>query len=319
MTSGRKTLITIGFVAAVLAVAAWWVLVNPDNAFTRLFARSISDVNARIVIGPYPSERDLRLLKANGVGLIVTLLDPAIPYEARLLEEEKARAAGFGIILKSFPMSSILGQKFGNYYDTSAAGAADAIAGSTEKVYLHCYLGQHRIQAVRDLLARRGIESGTYSVRKGERENSRLLLDSAEAAFGSGRYGEALDALAKIGNDELTLDATLLRAWCHLRLDQVAEAAAIFEAVLSKSPRNASAATGLGYCALRTGDLAGAERSFQTALTAAPDNADALGGLGIACSRSGRIEDAIRHLEASIRITPNAELQGILDRIRPAR
>jgi tetratricopeptide (TPR) repeat protein len=319
MVINRKRGIIVVLLACGLGASAWWILLHPDNAFTRLFARSISDVNARIVMGPYPSEQDFRLLKSNNIGLVVTLLDPAIPYEATLLAEETERAERFGIPLKNFPMSSILGQKFGSYYDDSATRAADAIAASTEKVYLHCYLGMHRIQVVRDALSKRGIESGTYTVHRGERTNSRVLLDTADAAFAAGRYGDAIDALAKIGSNDLTPDAMLLRAWCHFRLNQVPEATAVFEAFLARSPGHVSANTGLGYCALRDGNVARAEQLFRAVLASAPENADALGGLGIAYSRLGRLAEAARYLETSIRIAPNAELQGILDRIRPVR
>jgi Flp pilus assembly protein TadD len=213
-------------------------------------------------------------------------------------------------------MSSILGQKLGNYYDESAAKAAEAIAAVTEKVYLHCYLGMHRIQVVRENLTKLGIAAGMYTVSKGERQESRVLLDTAAAAFAAGRYPEAMDALAKIGPRDMTPDALLLRAWCHFRMNQVTEAKSIFTTILADSTDNPSANTGLGYCFLREGDFVRAEQCFAKAVAKEPKNADALGGLGLALYRAGRLEDAGRNLEASIKIAPNAELQAILDQIR---
>lgn len=89
----RKIFILLGLVTVVGSAAAWRVLIVPDNHLTSLFRRQVSDVDARIVIGPYPVARDFRLLKQNYVGLVVSLLDPAIPYEATLFERESDPAA----------------------------------------------------------------------------------------------------------------------------------------------------------------------------------------------------------------------------------
>ena len=298
------------------AAGAWWVLLNPDNAFTRLFARDISDVRARIIIGPYPAERDLRLLKDNGVVLIVTLLDPAIPYEATLLAQERERAARFGFTLENYPMSSVLGQRFGRSYDENAIQAADSIARSTGKVYLHCYLGMHRIQVVRDILATRGVVSGTYTVRQGERSEARVDIDKAEADYGAGRYDQALARLTKLDDREVTVDARLLLGWSFLRLNRVGEARAAFERVIAGDPGHVAAATGLGYCALRDGDNEAARRHFAAATVAAPQNADALGGLGLALFRLGRMDEAVKALETSLRVAPNGEFEAALGRAR---
>lgn len=311
-----KTVVTTVLTMAVLVGAGWLVLVNPNNFVTRFFSNAISDVNARIVIGPYPLDEDFKRLKAAKVGLIVTLLNPEIPYEDVLIKQEQERADRYGIPVKNFPMSSILGQRFGDSYDESAARAAEAIAAFQGKVYLHCYLGIHRIQVVRDILAEQGIEAGRYTVRKAERGKKTLQLDQAEMAFNQGRYEEALGMIDKIGGTDLTPGALLLRAWCYFRLGQLPQARTTFETFLAGTPDNVSANTGAGYCYLRGGDFARAEGAFTKALAAEPGNADALGGLGLAYYRMGRAEEAAEKLEASINIVPNAELQGILEQIR---
>ncbi|MCX6551026.1 MAG: tetratricopeptide repeat protein [Acidobacteria bacterium] len=316
----RKSIILLGLSAVVTAAAAGWVLITPDNPLTDFFRRKISDVDARIVIGPYPGEEDFRLLKQHKVGLIVSLLNPAIPYEGTLLEREQALAAKYQIPLKSFPMSSILGQKFGNEYDTSAERAATAIASSPEKVYLHCYLGLHRIQSVRNLLAARGVQAGTYSVRAGERDKASSLTDMAEAAYNNRQYQAALDALAKIDENQLTGNARILRAWSYYRIGNVPQAHALFQSLLSVDPGSAQAAIGLGYCAYRQNDYATAEQQFQAALRSLPDDADALGGLGLTYYRADRLDEAAAKLEAALKLTPdNQELRDILERVRAKR
>lgn len=314
----RRKLIPVLMLATVVVALAvsWWVLINPDNALTRLFASKISNIDAKVVVGPYPVERDFQLLKANGVEVIVSLLDPAIPYEATLLKQEEANARQFGIVLRNFPMSSIMGKRFGNAYDQSASQAADTIAATAGKVYLHCYLGVHRIKVVRDLLTKRGIGTDTYAIRQAERESFRVEQDAAEASYAAGRYEEALAALTRVPEKSLTPDALLLKGWSLFRLGRIADARGAFGTVAHGAPDHAGAATGLGYCALRDAQFEEAQRQFQMALAKEPQNADALGGLGLAFYRTGRLADAEKYLEASLKQAPNEEWKAILARIR---
>ena len=316
MKISRNQVLGLLLMIGVAGVAGYTVLINPDNPLTRLFQRKITAVDTRIVIGPYPVERDFRLLHASKVTLIVSLLDPALPYESTLLAKERKLAAARGMRVENFPMSSILGQKFGGYYADSAARAAALIASTNDKVYLHCYLGLHRIQVVRDLLTARGLPSGVYTVRRAEREVPRLQLDAAESAYQHKRYEEALAALAQIPAAQLTSSAHLLQGWCNYQLGQPEAAAAFFTGLLVVVPAEAN--VGLGYCALRTGDTAGATRYFETAVQLAPANAEDLGGLGLAYYRAGRLPEAARELEEALKLTPdNTELREVLARINP--
>jgi len=193
----------LSLLAVIVAVAAgYWLVITPDNPLTRAFQRKISDIDSRIIVGPYPNKSDFRLLRDHQVNLIVSLLDPRLPYENTLLEEERKIAQQYGIRLLNFPMASIIGYKFGENYENNAIAAADVIANTSEKVYLHCYLGMHRIQVVRDILNTRGIPAGTYTIRHGEREMSRRLLDAADIDYHAGRYEESLNTLAKIAQRE---------------------------------------------------------------------------------------------------------------------
>jgi len=314
----RRKVVPVLMLATVLVAIAvsWWILVNPDNALTRMFASRISNVDARVVVGPYPVDRDFQLLKAHNVEVVISLLDPAIPYEATLMKQEEVRARQYGMTLRNFPMSSVLGKRFGNAYDNSASQAADTIAATEGKVYLHCYLGVHRIRVVRDLLAKRGVGSDTYAIRTAEREPFRVQQDEAEAAYRDGRYGQAVAALANVPDAKMTLDGRLLQGWGLYRLGRIDEARSAFGKAAHASPGHAGAATGLGYCELRNGKPEEAERQFQAALAKEPTSADALGGLGAAYYRLGRPADAKKYLEASLKQAPNDEWKAILARIR---
>ena len=320
MVISRKSLILMTLAVIFTASGAYWMLITPSNPLTRLFQREISDIDARIVIGPYPSEHDLDLLKSHGVTLIVSLLNPAIPYEASLLETEQVLARQKGLQLLNFPMSSILGQRFGNSYDESAGKAAAAIRDSPAKVYLHCYLGVHRIQAVRKLLAAQGVQAGTYAVRKGEREETALATDTAEAAYAGGRYQDALDAIAKVDENRLSDSAKILRAWSHYRLGHIKIARDLFQQFVTANPGHPQASIGLGYCAYREDDFVLAEQQFTSALKHLPDNADALGGLGLTYWRVGRLDEAAVQLDAAMKIAPgNNELRAVRARVNQPR
>ena len=107
------------------AVVGLLVIVTPDNALVRLFRTSITDTaDARIITGPYPVEKDFRILQAAGIRKIISLLNPAIYYEDVLLQKEKQLALNYGMEVVNYPMGSILGQKFGSAYEGSAAAAA---------------------------------------------------------------------------------------------------------------------------------------------------------------------------------------------------
>ena len=171
--------------------AAYVVLITPDNPVMRIFRGEISDIAAEIIIGPYPVESDFKRLSDNGIETIVSLLDPALPYEKQLLEQETVLAEQYKMRLLNFPMASILGHKMGAYYDDNAQAAADTLAVTKGKIYLHCYLGIHRVATVKKLLEKQQIKVGRYTLREGERSTLDLQLDAAEKNYSEGNYQQA--------------------------------------------------------------------------------------------------------------------------------
>jgi tetratricopeptide (TPR) repeat protein len=313
-TMRRFLAIAVG-AAIFLGAAGYWVLITPDNPFTGLFKSRISEVDAKVVIGPYPNDGDMRALAQNHVTTIVSLLDSSLPYEKVLLDQERELAARHGIKVLNFPMASVLGQKFGDYYQQSASNAAKAIAASEGKVYLHCYLGMHRAVAVREELAKLGTSTGSYALRKGERAEGTRQIDEAEKHFNAGRFKEALALLDSL--PDLPLGARVLRAWSAYRLGDLTRAGALFADVLREDPNLRDGHVGLGYCLMRDGDLAGAEQHFAAVVRADDKDGEALAGLGMVCYRAGRREEAIRYLEAAQKLQPNdQDVKDILDRLK---
>ena len=122
--------------AVIACLLGYFVLITPDNPVMRALRGEISDVESNIIIGPYPVQSDFEKLKKNGVTKIISLLDPAVPYEKALLDQERVVAKQLQMELVNFPMISILGHKMGANYEKNAAAAADEIAASKGKVYV---------------------------------------------------------------------------------------------------------------------------------------------------------------------------------------
>jgi hypothetical protein len=163
----RKSYLWLGALSCFfITLFGFWIILVPNNPITKLFRAPISDTHQRVVTGPYPARSDFRVLYDDGVTAIVSLLDPKIPYERVLLDQESANAKRYGMKFFDFPMASILGQRMGDYYDRDAQLAArtiDSLYG--DKVYLHCYLGVHRMTVVREILRNQGILKATYTER----------------------------------------------------------------------------------------------------------------------------------------------------------
>lgn len=303
---------------ALLGAAAVWVLLTPDNPLTSLFRSKISDTNGKVIIGPYPVESDFEILKSHGVKTIASLLDPRVPYEAILLNREKALGEKLGVNVVNFPMASILGRALGADADARAADAAEGVAALNGKVYMHCYLGIHRVKRVKDLLDARGFASGNYLIRQGDRTQDARLLDKAQQEFEGGKYADVVATLSGIQNAEPP--ALLLRGWAQYHVGSIPEAREAFEAALKVVPDSSDGRLGLGYSALRDNDLTVAEPQFSTVLNTEPANVSAPVGLGHVRYRQGKLEEAAVQMEAVLRLDPqNSEAQDILEKSRPGK
>lgn len=297
-----------------VAVVAFWILISPDNALTQYFSAPITIRDARVIVGPYPREADFQLLKRNHVDTIVSLLDPRLPFERVLLGRERDLAEQYGMRLLDFPMGSLFNHRIGGDYETQARLAAQAVATSPGRVYLHCYLGMHRVGAVEALLAKRGQSTGVYLASHGVRSTDANLLDQAQNAYDSGNYQQTLRLLLNIV--EKSDSSQILEGWSDYRLGQIKLARASFAAALKLNAQSDGAQDGLGYCALRDDDLDEAAQHFSAALGVNPKLPSSLTGMGLTRYRQGRTVDAARYLRASLAINPkDADAKAALARI----
>lgn len=296
---------------AMLLYGGGWLLLNPNNLVNRTFRAPITQVDSRVVTGPYPTDSDFASLRQNGVVTIISLLDARVPYEDVLLERERQAAARFGFKFQNFPMTSFFGHQIGDSYDVNAAAAAHAIQVSKDRIYLHCYLGVHRVASVRDQLQAGRVDTASYLPRVGETVSRETGAERVSMRFDAGDYEGALKWYAGIEQPQPATQ--MLAAWSHLRLNQVDQAEALFNAVADRDPDMWDSRNGLAYCALRRNHLTEAEGGFTSVLEKHPGNQQAMIGLAIARSRSGHYDSAAATLRDLLKDHPdNSEASDLL-------
>jgi phytol kinase len=139
----------IPILITVFALAEVWLWMTPtmmQNPETAMPASATQTAN--FTFGAYPSENRLRELKEDGYTAVVTLLHPAvIPFEPKLLADEKKAAARVGIELIHLPMLPWIGENEDSL--TQARKLAHNLEG---RYYIHCYLGRDRIRLIQRVI-----------------------------------------------------------------------------------------------------------------------------------------------------------------------
>lgn len=317
MYKPSRRVLAISFVfCALLGALGVWTLLHPASVFVQPWrAERTATAVEDVLLGPYPVEADFAALKQRGVTTIISLLEPNVPYEKVLLEQERERAARYGMTVKNFPMGSILGQKFGNDYAKNSKAAAEAAIAADGIAYIHCYLGLHRARNVQGYLAQH-VRSSSYAGSIATASASDLDAEHiAQTAFDARDYPRSLAALAKISDKGLR--AARLEAWNYYRLRRIPEARAAFEKVLRDHPGDMDTLGGLAYSSLADGRLDDAELAFTQLLSAKGDDVSAIEGMGHVRYRQGRRAEAKTLFERAAQLNPaNSETREMLDRLR---
>lgn len=314
---GKRVISAVLVLGAILGALGIWVLLHPASVFVQPWraVRAESPV-AGVIVGPYPVEADFIELKKRGVTTIISLLEPVVPYEKVLLDEERERARRYGMEVKNFPMGSILGQKFGEGYSANSRAAADAAINAKGVAYIHCYLGVHRAVNVQKYLAdyakaRTETYVGTNAVSGGgDLAAERDAMD----AFHANDYEKSVAIIS--GVTRKTPRLLLLEAWTYYRLNRIVEARATFNRVLALDPGDADAQLGLGYCDLRENRVDAAATAFTAVMSSTPDQASASAGMGHVRFRQGRFTEAKAQFARALELDPgNGEVRQMIDRI----
>ena len=183
VTDKRHIRLLIPLLCTVAASGTLWLNLNPallaEGRGTEVVATS------RFTFGPYPGEERLRELEAEGYTAVVSLLHPAIvPFEPRLLAEERATISETGMELIHAPMLPWVGD------NKESLDIIRVLAESGEgRYYVHCYLGRDRIR-----LAQRIVESVSPEIATAEAQSQRtkearsslergLIIDLGDGSF----------------------------------------------------------------------------------------------------------------------------------------
>lgn len=311
----KRIVVAVLLLGVVLGTFGVWVLLHPASIFVQPWRaeRAASPVDG-VMVGPYPVEQDFIELKKRGVTTIISLLEPNVPYEKVLLDQERERAGRYGMTVRNFPMGSILGQKFGDAYATNSKAAAQAAIDAPGVAYIHCYLGLHRARNVQEYLAAQvkttAYGGSTAVVSAADLDNEHI----AQTAFDAGDFPRSLAALAKIPHKGQR--AARLEGWSYYRLRRLPEAREAFQAVVRAYPEDNDAQVGLAYVELASGELEQAEAAFARVLAADPDEVSAITGLGHVRYRQGRRDEARQQFSRVIELDPgNGEADEMLKRI----
>lgn len=104
------------------------------------------DNEGQVTFGPYPDLQTMRQLKEEGYDGIISLLSPAVPFEGPLLEKEAENAKQAGIEIYSLPMLPWISDN-----RASLERARELLKVPNKRYYVHCYLGRHRTQLVKQI------------------------------------------------------------------------------------------------------------------------------------------------------------------------
>lgn len=148
LISGRRSLLPATGVVGIVFLSAFGVfyfLLDTNMMIAMGNLREQTLENERLTFGSYPNLQRLESLEDQDYDGVITLLNPNIPFERVLLQEEKANGKEVGIEVHSFPMLPWV-----SHNGDSLREIDDLVAGDDKRYYIHCYLGEHRVDLVRD-------------------------------------------------------------------------------------------------------------------------------------------------------------------------
>ncbi|HEX7348839.1 MAG TPA: tetratricopeptide repeat protein [Rhodanobacteraceae bacterium] len=302
----KQVIGTLGVMGVLAFILGVWVLLHPASLIVQPWrAQVVAAPVSGVLFGPYPVKADFVKLRQRGVRTIISLLDPRIPYEKILLEQEQTLARQYGMTVENFPMGSILGQKFGDDYSKNAVAAAEAALHAHGVAYVHCYLGLHRAKTVEDYLAAHagGITVQSFAGARGASNAERTREWQALEQYRAGQYQASLTTIAAItAPGERVLR---LKGWGLYHLQQIPAARAAFRHALQLAPGNFDARVGLAYCDLQQGQLSAAEAAFNALLREQPNDVMSLDGIGNVYYRGSRWKAAEAAFAKAVALAPD--------------
>ena len=118
--------------------AGWWLLSASEGSLSE------SVVGSRFTFGTYPSEARLSRLAGEGYTGVISLLHPAVvPFETRLIDEERSAVLAAGLEFLHAPMLPWVSDN-----RESLATIRAVVERGRGRYYVHCLLGKDRVRIV---------------------------------------------------------------------------------------------------------------------------------------------------------------------------
>jgi hypothetical protein len=152
----RLAAVSIFFCFVAITALSNFDIVEPYLYPLHLMQGNIRAVTPDIVFGHYPHGGEIRDLKKRGIAVDISLLNLSLPQELVLQEQLKRNAEKEGIEVFSFPLSYLNLDSTGNR-ETVSRVVSFIRQNRGKKMYIHCYLGRHRVKVVEDELRRQGV------------------------------------------------------------------------------------------------------------------------------------------------------------------
>lgn len=152
----RGTRVAIPAALTVAALTTGWAWMTP-GAVIGAEGEPVQEVSLRnganFVFGPYPDSERLEELREAGFTGIVSLLHPAVvPFEPKLLGDEREAVGKAGLRFIHAPMLPWVGDN-----EASLERVRQLAREGVGRYYVHCYLGRDRANAVKRVVEAEGI------------------------------------------------------------------------------------------------------------------------------------------------------------------
>lgn len=134
--------------SVVLCGVALFYFLNTNSGVVQASQGEV-ETGGRFMFGSYPEKEDLERIKAEGYDGIIALLSDTLPIEKPLIDKLKSNGEEVGIEIYSMPMLPWVGDNA-----ATLKKIEELVQKDDKRYYVHCYLGRHRVDVVKQLLSK---------------------------------------------------------------------------------------------------------------------------------------------------------------------
>lgn len=121
---------------------------EPEHFPIKFLRGDVVEVSDRLVVGPYPTEDEIVRLKKLGVTELIGLMNSQMPFEMPLIAKEKSLAEKYKLGFRNVPLMYLPNLESKQNL-ARVAELVSELRESSNRVYVHCYLGRHRVGLVK--------------------------------------------------------------------------------------------------------------------------------------------------------------------------